>query len=141
MTLKMDREQLQSFLRDQFPQAKDDFEVLQVTPDCLTLGMAVGHNNLRPGDTVSGPTTFALADVAMYLAILSHIGPKALTVTTSCAIDFMRKPVAGVPLIAKAQVLKLGRVLAVGHVLVYSQGDDAPVASANLTYSIPPASD
>jgi acyl-coenzyme A thioesterase PaaI-like protein len=34
--------------------------------------------------------------------------------------------------------LKLGRVLAVGDVLLYSEGDDAPVARASMTYSIPP---
>jgi len=63
----------------------------------------------------------------------------ALAVTTNCAIDFMRKPAAGVDLVAEARVLKLGRSLAVGDVLVFSEGQAAPVARAGLTYSIPPA--
>jgi len=74
----------------------------------------------------------------MYLAILAMVGPKALAVTTNCSIDFMRKPVAGVDLIGKARVLKLGRSLAVGDVLLYSVGQEAPVARAGLTYSLPP---
>jgi uncharacterized protein (TIGR00369 family) len=82
---------------------------------------------------------FALADVAVYLAILSRIGPVALAVTTNCAIDFMRKPAAGRDLIGEARLLKLGRVLAVGDVLIRSEGEEAPVARAGLTYSIPPA--
>ena len=40
---------------------------------------------------------------------------------------------------AEARVLKLGRSLAVGDVLIFSDGQDAPVARAGLTYSIPPA--
>jgi acyl-coenzyme A thioesterase PaaI-like protein len=82
---------------------------------------------------------FALADVAIYLMILSRIGPVALAVTTNCAIDFLRKPAAGRDLIAEARLLKLGRVLAVGDVLIYSEGTADPVARASLTYSIPPA--
>lgn len=81
---------------------------------------------------------FELADVGFYLALLSRIGPKALAVTTNCSIDFMRKPAANSDLICEARVLKLGRVLAVGDVLIHSDGQDAPVARASLTYSIPP---
>jgi len=64
------------------------------------------------------PSMFALADVGMYLAILARLGPVALAVTTNCSIDFMRKPAAGADLIAKTRILKLGRVLAVGDVLL-----------------------
>jgi acyl-coenzyme A thioesterase PaaI-like protein len=34
--------------------------------------------------------------------------------------------------------LKLGRVLAVGDVLIFSEGETSPVARASMTYSIPP---
>jgi acyl-coenzyme A thioesterase PaaI-like protein len=43
-----------------------------------------------------------------------------------------------VDLICKARILKLGRALAVGDCLIYSDGLAAPVARASLTYSIPP---
>ena len=99
--------------------------------------LCVGEKNLRPGGTVSGPALFALADVSVYLAILAMIGPKALSVTTNCAIDFMRKPKSGTDLVCKTRLLKLGRVLAVGDCLIFSEGDDRPVARASLTYSIP----
>ncbi len=58
--------------------------------------------------------------------------------TTNCSIDFMRKPASGADLIGRARLLKLGRALAVGDVLIYSDGSDQPVARAGLTYSIPP---
>ena len=91
-----------------------------------------------PGGTVSGPSIFALADVSVYLAVLAMIGPQGLAVTTNCSIDFMRKPAAGVDLLCEVKLLKLGRSLAVGDALVFSEGMDAPVARAALTYSIPP---
>ena len=45
---------------------------------------------------------------------------------------------AGVDLVCSARILKLGRALAVGDCLIHSVGQDAPVARASLTYSIPP---
>ena len=91
---------------------------------------------MRPGGTISGPTMFALADCAVYLAIIAHVGAEALAVTTNASIDFMRKPQAGVPLVADVELLKLGRGLAVGDVRLVS-GEEL-VARATLTYSRPP---
>ena len=81
---------------------------------------------------------FGLADVSAYLVTLAMIGPKALAVTTNCSIDFMRKPVADADLIARARLLKLGKRLSVTDVLLFSDGNDQPVARASLTYAIPP---
>ena len=103
-----------------------------------TTRLLVDNRHLRPGGTVSGPSIFALADVSAYLMTLARIGPKALAVTTNCSIDFMRKPAAGVDLIAKTRLLKLGKLLSVCDVLVFSEGMEAPVARASLTYAIPP---
>jgi uncharacterized protein (TIGR00369 family) len=136
--LKMDGPALAAFLREAFPQVAEDFALDRVAEDGLTVRLVVAERHLRPGGTVSGPSIFALADVSIYLAILSRLGPVALAVTTNCSIDFMRKPANGADLICEARLLKLGRVLAVGDCLIRSQGSDAPVARASLTYSIPP---
>lgn len=136
--LKMDRAALEAFLATEFRQVAADFTIETLSPDGLSVRLNVCDRHLRPGGTVSGPAMFALADVAVYLAILSRVGPRALAVTTSCSIDFMRKPVAGVDLIADVRLLKLGRVLAVGDVLIRSDGSEVPVARASLTYSLPP---
>ena len=138
MSVAMTAAELQMFLAREFGQVAADFVVEKAGDGGVTLRLAVAERHLRPGGTVSGPAIFGLVDVAMYLAILARIGPKALTVTTNCAIDFMRKPVAGRDLRAEARVLKLGRVLAVGDVMVFSDGLAEPVARAGLTYSIPP---
>jgi len=134
----MDAPQLAAFMREAFQQVADDFVILEVKPNEVTMQMVISEKHLRPGGTVSGPSMFALADVSAYIATLAMIGPKALAVTTSCAMDFMRKPRAGVDLIAHAKLLKLGRQLSVSHVLLYSEGQAEPVAQATMTYAIPP---
>ncbi len=138
MELKMTRGQLVAFMQEHFPAMAGEFVIEAVAPMRLTVRYPVDDRHIRPGNTVSGPTMFTLADVAVYLAILAMIGPRALAVTTSCAIDFMRKPAAGADLIAETEILKLGRALAVGDVRIFSEGTPDPVARASLTYSIPP---
>ena len=137
MALAMDEAALMAFLESDFPQAKDDFVVEEVTEGRLTMRLKVTDAHLRPGGTVSGPSMFALADVGIYLAILAMIGPKALAVTTNASLDFMRKPAAGKDMLCEVRVLKLGRVLAVCDALLYSEGQAEPVARANMTYSLP----
>ena len=137
MQLKMDATSLEAFIAREFPQVAQDFSVDEVGEE-LVVRMHVDDRHLRPGGTVSGPNMFALADVGIYLAILSRLGPVALAVTTGASIDFMRKPESGRDLVAKVRLLKLGRVLAVGDVLIYSDGQTEPVARASMTYSIPP---
>ncbi len=138
MVLKMDEAALEAFLVEAFPQAAGEFAVLEAGEEAMRVALVPAERHLRPGGTVSGPTMFALADVAMYLAVLSRIGPEALAVTTGCSIDFMRKPPAGAQLTCTARILKLGRALAVGDALIEAEGLDGPVARASLTYSIPP---
>jgi uncharacterized protein (TIGR00369 family) len=138
MSVKMTAADLMSFLDREFPQVSGEFAIEEVGDMHIRTRLLVGERHLRPGGTVSGPSIFALADVSVYLGILAMIGPEGLAVTTNCSIDFMRKPMAGVDLIAECRLLKLGRVLAVGDVLIYSEGMRAPVARASLTYSIPP---
>jgi uncharacterized protein (TIGR00369 family) len=137
MDLRMTIPDLHAFLAQVFPQIGDRFEITALEPFAARVRMTAEEADLRPGGTVSGPAMFALADVSFYIATLAMIGPEALTVTTNCSIDFLRKPAPG-PLEAEARVLKLGRSLAVGDVLIRSEGVTGPVARAGLTYSIPP---
>jgi uncharacterized protein (TIGR00369 family) len=138
MPLAMDKDALTQFLASDFSQVDGMFTIESVAEMEAVIRLNVREEHLRPGGTVSGPSMFALADVSVYLAILAMIGPKALSVTTNCSIDFMRKPEAGRDLLCHVRLLKLGRVLAVGDCLLYSEGSDQAVARASLTYSIPP---
>ena len=79
----------------------------------------------------------ALADFAMYVAVLAAIGPVPLAVTTSLNINFLRKP-GRADLLAEAKLMKLGKRLAVGEVSIRRRGGRL-VAHVTATYSIPAA--
>ena len=128
---------LVEYLEQVFPQIKGDFTVLELAERQLKVKLNVQEKHLRPGDTVSVPTMFSLADVSIYMVIMAMIGPEPLTVTTGCSMDFMRKPAGGRDIIASSTLLKLGRNLAVGDVLIHSEGISEPVARATMTYAIP----
>ena len=130
-------EEVRAFMEREFPQVSSDYVVDAVGPMTARLRLQPGDRHLRPGGTISGPTMFSLADCAVYLAIIAHVGEEALAVTTNASIDFMRKPTAGVALLADVKLLKLGRGLAVGDAAIRSEGRADLLARATLTYSRP----
>ena len=136
MKLLMSKIEIEQFLKKEFPQVSQSFEILTLDACSISMLMNITNEHLRPGGSVSGPTMFLLADVSFYLATLSLIGPKRLTVTTNCSINFLRKP-SEENLISETRVLKIGKTLSVGDVLIYSKGNKNPVAHASLTYAIP----
>lgn len=138
MALVLGKEELTALLAEIFPQVAADFRIEELSEDHIQMRLLVQDRHLRPGGTVSGPSLFALADVSLYAMLMARVGPKALAVTTSASIDFMRKPAAGQDVLADCKLLKLGRVLVVGDVLMRSEGSDKVVARASMTYSIPP---
>lgn len=138
MALAMDKSALSAFLQTEFAQVADDFTIEEVREMGILVRLKVDERHLRPGGTVSGPSMFALADVSIYLAVLAMVGPKALAVTTNISMDFMRKPAAATDLLCDCRLLKLGKTLAVGDCLIRSEGMEAPVARASMTYAIPP---
>ena len=139
MELKFTAQEMTDYLEEVFPQVHGMFGIDKIAEDGIVMRLFNDDRHLRPGGTVSGPAMFSLADVAAYVATMAFVGREALAVTTHCSIDFMRKPAAGVDLLAHARILKLGRALSVTDVLLYSEGMNDPVAHASLTYSIPPA--
>jgi len=140
LTPIMNPEALNRFLEADFPQLHTDgkvFEVMEVGPDTVTMRLMPNERHLRPGGTISGPTLFALADVGAWCAVLAHIGPVALAVTTNLNINFLRKPEPG-PLSCTCRLLKLGKRLAVVEASIFDENGDDLVAHATATYSIPP---
>jgi len=137
LTQQLSAVELQEYLAEVFPQSADDLVIEDLGPMHALVRMKIRDEHLRPGGTVSGPTMFALADNTVYIAILAMIGRVPLAVTTGGSIDFMRKPSANRDIVADCRLLKLGRVLAVGDVLIRSQGSEPVLARASFTYSIP----
>lgn len=133
----MSAEALEQFLDSHFPDtAHRALSVELVDENFARVRLHYDDRHLRPGGTISGPSLMMLADMAMYMALLGMIGPVALAVTTNLNINFLRKP-GQADVIAECKLLKLGKRLAVGEVIMYSEGDPQPAAHATVTYSIP----
>jgi uncharacterized protein (TIGR00369 family) len=136
---KMSVADLEAFLHREFPQAFSSGDIAIESADGTTslLRQTYSERMLRPGGTVSGPTLMALADFAMYVVLLSAIGPVGLAVTTNLNINFLRKGQPGQDVLAAAKLLKLGKRLAVGEVTLLSGTSPDPIAHVTSTYSIP----
>jgi len=132
---KLTAAEITEFLDEVFPQLRGQMVIEEVGPMRALLRMPIDRSHLRPGGSVSGPAMFTLADCAFYVATLAMIGCEALAVTTSFAINFLRKP-AERDLIGEARILRLGKLLSVGDATLYSEGDDRPVAHATMTFAI-----
>jgi acyl-coenzyme A thioesterase PaaI-like protein len=130
------KQEIAAFMAREFPQSKISIE--RIGNRSATVRHRIGFDELRPGGTVAGPVMMGVADAAIYVAILGELGIVALAVTTNLNINFLRKPVADADIIGECRLIKLGKRLAIGEVLLYSEGDDEPVAHAVGTYSIPP---
>jgi len=138
---KLTRKKLEALLSTEFPEmfnSQSGYAIERVWHGGCRLRRHYHPKSLRPGGTVSGPIIMALADVAMYVALLSAIGWVPLAVTTNLTINFLRRP-APRDLLAEARLIKLGKRLAVGEIGIRSHGGDDLVAHATSTYSIPAA--
>jgi uncharacterized protein (TIGR00369 family) len=136
----LDTAEVNALLKSVYPQLNGEYAFYRATevfPGGCVVRLDADERHLRPGGTVSGPALFTLADIGGYVCVLSHAGPDALSVTTSLTINFMRKAVAG-PIDGRCRILKLGRSLMVFDIAMHAGDDDAMVAHATGTYSIPP---
>lgn len=138
--LAMTAAQVTEYLEEVFPQHSTrgaPVHLEHVEPYKARLRMEFNESELRPGGTLSGPSMFRLADLGFYCCLLAMIGPVPLAVTTNMNINFLRKPSPS-DLLAEVRIHKLGKRLAVGEVLLFSEDSDEMVAHATGTYSIPP---
>ena len=137
---KLERQELTELLRAEFPEmfnAESGYAIEKVWHGGCVVRRHFEKRSLRPGGTLSGATMMALADFAMYVAVLAAIGWVPLAVTTNLTINFLKKP-APRDLLAEVRLIKLGRRLAVGDVGIRSEGEEDLVAHVTTTYSIPP---
>ncbi|HYB10797.1 MAG TPA: PaaI family thioesterase [Alphaproteobacteria bacterium] len=101
-----------------------------------TIRLPFRKDFVRPGGTIAGPAMMALADCAMYAAVLGARGDAIMAVTSNLSIHFLRAP-KPVDMVAEAELLRMGRRLAVVEVTLYSAGDEKPVAHIAGTYALP----
>ena len=139
MKLQFSISELSSYLDEVFPQVVNSYRIVDLQEGYARVIQNITHENLRPGGTVSGPTIFSLVDIGMYILLLAHIGKEPLAVTTNCSIDFLKKPTMDEELFADCNLLKLGKTLVVGEVLVKSSEKEALLARSSITYYRPKA--
>lgn len=137
----LNREEMSDFLDEIFPEIHHGGRSISI--DSVGYGscrvrLAYHPRHIRPGGTISGPAMMMLADLALYVAVLSVAGRVELAVTTNLNINFLRKPDKA-DLLADCRLLKAGKRLCVGEVTILSEAHDEPVAHVTGTYSIPPA--
>lgn len=135
--MKMTPEEMQRFFEREGLDGGGSMRVEEVGNLMARLRLKAAPRDLRPGGTVSGASMMALADLAIYAALLGEIGLVPLAVTTSLTINFLRKPPLA-DVLAEARLLKVGKSLAFGEILLRSDGEEKLVAHCTSTYSIPP---
>lgn len=109
-------------------------KVVEIGRGTAQLLLPDNASHTRLGGIVAGPMLMALADLALYAAIVGATG-NAHAVTASLSINFMRgAPPGGV--VANAEILKVGR-LASGEVQIFPENSDDIVAHAISTWAVP----
>lgn len=91
---------------------------------------------LREGASVSGPIVMAVADIAMYAAIMSAYETGHRAVTSDMTLHFLRRPVGEV-LWGDAEIVKFGKRIAMCRVELFTDRDAPPVAHVVGSYAIP----
>ena len=126
-------EDLKAYFEKVFFQKSSRFEFLEINDGHSLVKLTPKKEDLRPGNTISGPVMFEIADCAFYAAVLFK-DPDPMSVTVNCSMNFFKRPSVS-DLFAKATILKFGQKLVVGEVIVYSGTVENSVAQAMMTYA------
>ncbi|OYU69760.1 MAG: thioesterase [Alphaproteobacteria bacterium PA2] len=138
---QLDRDGVNNLLMKAFPLADPRSLALarEVGPGwVLVVRPYGGDRTLRPGGVISGPNLMEIADLAAYTLVLAHIGEQLMAVTSSLTMNFLRGAKPG-DIHARAEMLRLGRRIAVCDVRIWTESPDRPAAQATVTYAIPSA--
>ena len=135
---KLDADAVNALLRRAFPGAQPEAfpHVVEVSPGRVKVMAPYREGLLRPGGVISGPTLMSLADTAAYALVLAHVGDQLMAVTSQLNMSFLRGAAPG-DLHAEAELLRLGRRMAVCDVRLWTEGPDRLAAQANVTYVLP----
>jgi uncharacterized protein (TIGR00369 family) len=86
---------------------------------------------LRPGDVLHGTSYEVVADVAMWLAMMTRTGEEPMAMTIEMKTSFLRGATTAIR--SRAEVLRLGRRVAFGVASTTDATGDV-VAHSTLTY-------
>jgi uncharacterized protein (TIGR00369 family) len=93
--------------------------------------------SLRPGGYISGPVLFGLADVTLWFATFTVLGPGPMAVTSELSMTFLL-PAIGGDVLARAEILRTGRTRLYGEIRLWMETrPDRLVAHATGSYAPP----
>jgi uncharacterized protein (TIGR00369 family) len=100
------------------------------------ISLNIRQDFLREGDSVAGPVIMAVADIAMYAAMMSRYEHGKFAVTSDMTMHFLRRP-TGKVIHATATIIKPGRRLAMIRTEVFAENGEDPVCHVVGTYAVP----
>jgi uncharacterized protein (TIGR00369 family) len=107
------------FVASHYPSAfASGHRCVELSPGHVLARWSYDPTTLRPGNLISGPTQFALADMALWFLTFTVLGLAPMAVTTDMDINFLR-PAPGGDLFAEATLLRAGKSRIVGEVVLW----------------------
>ena len=128
-------EAINDFFAAQFPSAYAAGHRCETSgPGLVVARWPYDPTTLRPGGFISGPTQFALADLAFWFLTFTVLGLAPMAVTSELYITFLR-PAVGGDLLARAELLRAGKGKINGSVRLWVDGaPDKPVSHVVGSY-------
>jgi uncharacterized protein (TIGR00369 family) len=128
--------EIQAIMRAGVPLAAEwEVEVLAAEGGTALVRMPAKPVLLRPGNTLSGPALMGLADVAMWAALLSTTGGRDDSVTSTMTVNFLR-PAGNGPVLAEARIVKRGRRMLFGEVLIRAAGSEELATHITTSWAV-----
>ena len=132
-----------TLLRDVFASWVQDLQISVDRIDMPTdsrgagaaLRMAFSDRLCRDGGVICGQALMALADTAMVFAVSAASGRYRPMTTVDQTTHFL-KPAANADVLAEARIVRIGKTMAFGQVILSSAADHKPVAMVSSAYAL-----
>lgn len=137
---KITMERCEALIAAEYPLADYyGFTIVELGTGAARVRMPYSPKVLRFGGTISGPALMALADFAMYMAVLTayDYDDAVRAVTTTMNASFLRPP-GQTNITAHARIQKPGRRLCFLEVTLHSDSEKDAVAHMTGAYALPP---
>jgi len=99
------------------------------------LRMVFSDRLCREGGVICGQALMSLADTAMVFAVSSASGRYRPMTTVDQTTHFL-KPAANADVLADARIIRIGKTMAFGQVILSSATDNKPVAMVSSAYAL-----
>lgn len=112
-----------------------DLSIESIEGDSAVLRMRFSDKLCRDNGVICGQSLMSLADTSMVFAICSAAGEYFPMTTVDQTIHFMR-PAMRADVLAEARVVRMGKTMAYGSIVIRTDNDERPVAMAQTAYAL-----